>query len=127
MEDMERARRQTARAEEKLKLKENMYPAEPRIWDEDGWETEACVGSFEGKGTLRLSEGKAVMGVDEQLTPAETPVVENVRGTMDVMPETRMAFEGLESRREEFVLPDRTLEPFPRYVDPVIEGLGLGF
>jgi hypothetical protein len=110
---MERAARQA----EKPSMQ---YPAEPGIWDSD-WETETCFGSFEGK----VGGGKAVLGVGEQLTPVETPVGENVKGTRDVCPETRKAFEGLGGREEgAFVLPDRTLEPFPRYVDPVVEGLG---
>lgn len=118
LEDMERARRQFENAEKAR----NQYPAEPGIWDSD-WETDTCFGSFDGvqKG---MSDGKAVMGVGEQLTPVETPMLENVRGTRDVAPETRKAFGGLKEEGS-FVLPDRTLEPFPRYVDPVVEGLGL--
>lgn len=118
---MERARHQFEKAEQEQE-KRNQYPAaEPGIWDSD-WDSETCFGSFEGK---TMSNGKAVIGVGEQLTPVESPMVENVRGTMDVSPETREAFEGLGRRKEEsFVLPDRSLEPFPRYVDPVVEGLG---
>jgi hypothetical protein len=129
MEDMERARRQSDRAaERKLKINENLelniYPAEPRIWDSD-WDAEACCGGYEGRGMG--TGGKAVVGLGEQLTPVQTPMEENVRGNRDVGPETRTAFSGLgeECRREKIlVLPDRTLEPLPRYVDPLIEEMG---
>ncbi|KAG0649081.1 hypothetical protein D0Z07_4375 [Hyphodiscus hymeniophilus] len=133
MEHMERARRQSERqAEKKMKLGTEMplYPAEPSIWDDD-WDSETFCGSFEGEG---MSDGKAVIGLGQQLTPALTPVgmpmAENIGGTRDVAPETRKAFEetGVACKREDnFVLPDRTLETFPRYVEPVMEGMGLGF
>ena len=123
-EDMERARRQAERAEErKLKLEMEMCAVEPGIWDEE-WDVETC-GSFEGV-------GKAVFGVGEHLTPALTPmgllVGENIRsiGTQNITPETRIAFENC-GMEENLVLPDRTLESFPRYVDPVMEGIGMGF
>ena len=121
-DDMECARRQAER-EQLLLLQraeaENNYPVEPRIWGMD-WETETCFGSFEGR------NGKAVAVVGEQLTPVETPGVENVRGTRDVKPETRIAFQGA-LREEILLLQDRTLEPFPRYVEPVVEGWDMGF
>ncbi len=117
MKDVERARRQTEKAAKQLH--QHLYPAEPNIWDLD-WDTDACCGSFEVKGT---SDGKAVMGLAEQLTPAETPLVGNVRGTNDVAQEMREAFK--EPWREELlVLQTETVEPFPRYVDPAVKGLG---
>jgi hypothetical protein len=118
LEDMERAGRQAEKAEQARTT--NTYPAEPKIWDSD-WETETCFGSFDGQKSM--SDGKAVLGVREQLTPAETPMVENIRGTRDVCPETRKALSGLRREVKTFALPDRTVEPFPRYVDPC-EGLG---
>jgi hypothetical protein len=36
--------------------------------------------------------GKAVWSAEKQLTPAETPMPENIRGTVDLDPETRRAF-----------------------------------
>lgn len=121
LEDMERARRQAEKADQSR----NTYPAEPSIWDSD-WETETYFGSFDGvqKG---MSDEKTVLGVGEQLAPAETPMVENIAGTRDVSPETRKAFSGPRREEKHLVLPDRTLEPFPSYVDPIVEGLGLGF
>jgi hypothetical protein len=51
-----------------------------------------------------MSSGKAVKGLAQQLTPAETPKVEDAKGTSEVSSETRAAFSG-------------ELEPFPAYFD----------
>jgi len=74
LEDMERARRQTERAEEqRMKENETLYPTEPGIWDSE-WDSQPFRVSFDGKA---MSDGKAILGVGG-LTPAETPRVENV-------------------------------------------------
>jgi hypothetical protein len=103
----------------------------PRILlneDEEYWETDTCFGSC---GALNgMSDGRAVIGVAEQLTPAETPMVENVNGTRDVPVETREAFMGdlsNLSKQRYLELPDRSREPFPVYVDPIVsKGRGFG-
>lgn len=62
----------------------------PYSSSEEDWENEMNCKEFgEEKG---FSTGKAVPGLGAQLTPAETPMPENVRGTKDVDAETRMAF-----------------------------------
>jgi hypothetical protein len=113
LEDMERAGRQYT----------------PEIYDEN-WDTATCFGSFGGTGHERkMSNGKAVLGLGEQLTPAETPMVENIKGTRDVPVEARNAFQD-SSGSGYLQLPDRTAgarKPFPMYVEPSVEGIGLGF
>ena len=100
----------------------------PLILNEDeDWETDTCFGSCEALNGM--SDGKAVLGVGEQLTPAETPLLENVRGTKDVSVQTKEAFLGglsSLSKQKYFQLPDRSREPFPVYVDPMVsEGRSL--
>jgi hypothetical protein len=116
LEDMERAGRQNT----------------PEISDVDeDWDTATCFGSFGGTGHERkMSDGKAVLGLGEQLTPAETPMIENIKGSRDVSAETRNAFQGSSGSGGYLQLPDRTAsvrEPFPMYVEPSAEGMGLGF
>ena len=125
--DMERARRQNerqARKMAKLEMELNMYPTDLGIWDAD-WDAETCCGRFQVK---VMSDGKAIMGVVEQLTPTLTPLDENVTdaGMTHVHPETRKVFDGCRAE-ERLVLPDKTLEPFPNYVDPFMEGMGTAF
>lgn len=92
--------------------------------------------SLENPGTMvDMRNGKAVLGVGDQLTPAETPMVENTRGTKNVTLETRHAFSGdsrkIEGENMYFHLVNRTVdtkarEPFPVYVDvPVDENFGI--
>jgi hypothetical protein len=116
LEDMERAGRQQT----------------PEVYDVDvDWDTATCFGSFGGVGHERkMSDGKAVLGLGEQLTPAETPLVENIKGTRDVSVETRKAFQSGSGSGRCLQLPDRTAavrEPFPIYVEPGLESMGLSF
>jgi hypothetical protein len=66
--------------------------------------------------------GKAVWSAERQLTPAETPMSENIRGTVDIAPETRLASgvdHGILSLK--IALPKRTVgENFPPYSDPFL-------
>ena len=78
-----------------------------------------------------MSDGKAVPGIDgKQLTPTETPMGENVRGTRDVSGETKTAFFGSNHvffwRNLQIRLPEKRIEePFPVYVDPLLETVWL--
>jgi len=116
LEDMERAGRQ--------------YTPQIYAVDED-WDTATCCGSFGGAGNKRLmSDGKAVLGLGEQMTPADTPMVENINGTRDVSVDARHTFQGGSGSGRYLQLPDRTArvsEPSPMYVEPSVEGMGLGF
>ncbi|KAF4636578.1 hypothetical protein G7Y89_g1505 [Cudoniella acicularis] len=111
LEDMKRAGRQNS----------------PELRSDDDWDTDTCFGSFgcgvDGRGQA-MSDGRAVLGIGEQVTPAETPA-ENIRGTKDLALETKNAFQqesgsaGVQSRP--FLLPSRVKdseEPFPVYDDP---------
>jgi len=120
LEDMERAARQPS----------------PETSDED-WDTDTCFGSYGEAGNehqRKTSDGRAVLGFGEQVTPVETPLVENIRGTRDLSFETKKAFQsGVQARNENsqhFRLPDRstdgTEEPFPVFIDPMMERMGLG-
>jgi hypothetical protein len=83
---------------------------EPEIYDEDNeimQEKESLVTFEEGK---PMSSGKAVMGPEEQMTPAETPMVGDFDGTRNLSLEARKAFSGSSGK-----------EPFPVYIDPGIE------
>ena len=98
----------------------------PEIYsDSEDWDVDTCFGSFEISKNLDVAavpgSGKAVLGLGNQITPVETPGVENVRGTKDVDGETRSAF--LRIGREPCLeLPGRTMaggpEPFPVFVEP---------
>lgn len=113
LEDMDRAARQTS----------------PETGFDMDWDTATCFGSF-GDGT-RNDGGRATAGFGEQLTPAETPVIESVRGIRDLTLETQKAFQsGLQYRAgnnscisERLVIME---EAFPLYVEPMMEGLSLG-
>jgi hypothetical protein len=66
--------------------------------------------------------GKAVWSAQKQLTPAETPLLENIPGIVDLTPETRRAF-GFdhESMDQNMALPKRTVgEAFPLYTEPFL-------
>ncbi|KAL5316865.1 hypothetical protein ACEPPN_015917 [Leptodophora sp. 'Broadleaf-Isolate-01'] len=109
LEDMERAGQQYT----------------PKIYsDSEDWDdADTCFGSFDlGLGGAVPGKGKAVMGLANQITPVETPGVENVRGTKDVDGETRSAFLMLATAGDPYLhLPDRTVargEPFPLFVEP---------
>ena len=62
--------------------------------------------------------GKAVWSAEGQLTPAETPMPENIRGIADLAPENRQDFavdHGMMS--QDMALPKRTVgETFPLYM-----------
>ncbi|RDW79647.1 hypothetical protein BP6252_04285 [Coleophoma cylindrospora] len=65
-----------------------------------------------------------VQGPGDLVTPAETPIDENCRGTRDITNETRNAFSMMDigdSRMIALVMPDNKekSEPFPLYVDPM--------
>lgn len=94
------------------------------------WATDVCLRSFGGEVERKMSDGNAVVGLEEQLTPAETPMVENVPGTKDLSFETKEAFQsgGNEMEAQEFQLPERSSvqEPFPAFVDPMLERMGYG-
>jgi len=104
----------------------------PVIYDADeDWDAATCFGSFGAPANgAQMSNGKAVLGLCEQLTPAETPMVENIKGTQNVSAETRSAFQSGSGSDRYLQFPDRATvgpEPFPTYVEPSIEGMGLGF
>ncbi|KAE9363670.1 hypothetical protein N431DRAFT_448250 [Stipitochalara longipes BDJ] len=84
--------------------------------DED-WDAVTCFGSFGASGHgAKMSDGRAVLGLCEQLTPAETPMVENIKGTQDVSLETRSAFYSGSGSDGHLQLADSTAivgEPFP--------------
>jgi hypothetical protein len=120
LEDMDRAARQPS----------------PATGGED-WDTDTCFGSYGGAGNeyeRKMSDGRAVLGLEEQLTPAETPMVENIRGTRDLSFETKRAFQsGVQGRvgnGQQFQLSNRssddTEEPFPMYIDPMMGRMALG-
>ena len=83
----------------------------PRIYvDEDEWERgqkENLKLEIGGKGERGMSSGKAVLGLGEQMTPAETPMVEEAR---ELSLEAQAAYSRSGKK-----------EPFPMYVDPGIE------
>lgn len=119
LEDMERAARQPS----------------PEIGEDEDWDTDTCFGSFGGAVERRMSDGKAVMGMGQQMTPAETPMVENVAGTRELSSETNQAFRSGGQGRvgkegQQLHLPKRldarVEEPFPHYVDPMMERMALG-
>lgn len=116
LEDMERAGQQYT---------PEMYDA-----DED-WETATCFGSFGGPVHERVTnDDKAVIGLCEQLTPAETPMIENIKGTQNVSLETRNAFQNGSGSEGYLQLSQRSAsarEQFPMSLEPSIEGFGLGF
>ena len=66
--------------------------------------------------------GKAVWSAERQLTPAETPMPENIRATVDLAPETRQAFAVDHSIiRQNIALPKRTVgENFPLFTEPFL-------
>jgi len=66
--------------------------------------------------------GKAVWSAERQLTPAETPMPENIRGTADVAPETRQTFaDNNGTITQDMTLPKRTCgETFPLYTEPFL-------
>ncbi|KAH8784772.1 hypothetical protein F5882DRAFT_428438 [Hyaloscypha sp. PMI_1271] len=104
----------------------------PEIYDADeDCDAATCFGSVRGLAHKRKSsDGKAVVGICEQLTPAETPVVKNIKGTQDVSLETRNTFQSGSGSEGYLQLPDKTAiprEPFPMYVEHSIKGMGLGF
>ncbi|CZR62298.1 uncharacterized protein PAC_12195 [Phialocephala subalpina] len=101
LEDMERAGQQH----------------EPEIYDDDDedWEFE----NYRHR-VLDTFAGKAVLGLGNQLTPVETPLSENIKGTRDVSNETRIAFKGMQ-------IQDRApspREPFPLFMEPSGRELG---
>ncbi|KAH6673791.1 hypothetical protein B0J14DRAFT_56851 [Halenospora varia] len=110
LEDMERCGRQ----------------ASPSIRSNEDWDTDTCFGSFGYSGNGRdrtMSDGKAVLGVGDQVTPVETPVAENSRGTKDIAMETRAAFQD-DTMMDEFQLPspisDDAGDQFIAVEDPMV-------
>jgi hypothetical protein len=80
---------------------------EPRIYDEENkvmMEKENLL-AFEGE--RPMSSGKAVFGPQDQMTPAETPMIEDFDELRNLSLETKKAFSGAGE-----------MEPFPVYVDP---------
>lgn len=115
LEDMERAGRQHT----------------PEIYDlDEDWDAATCFESFSEPAQERKpSNGKAVLGLCELLTPAETPMVENIKDPQHVSVETRNAFQDGSGLEGCLRLPDRTAstcDPFPMYVEPSIESMGIG-
>lgn len=96
----------------------------------EDWDADTCFGDFRSSGlgdVKPMSTGEAVAGLDQQLTPAETPLAENINGTRDISKETRKAFQAV--TLNDLQLPDRDTvpqEPFPSFVDPALQGLGMG-
>ncbi len=92
----------------------------PEIYsDSEDWDTDTCFDFDLGPA---MSTGKAIFGLGAQITPMETPMVENARGTRDVDVETRRGFLQGTGKRSPFLeLSDRrdvSREPFPVYVEP---------
>lgn len=74
---------------------------------------------------LGNKNGKAVQRDGSQVTPAYTPMIENIRGTRDISMETKRAFsEGLQQdfgSMADLQLPDkRAGEPFVEYEAPLM-------
>ncbi len=115
LEDMERAGRQHT----------------PEICDlDEDWDTATCFGIFSEPAQERKpSNGMAVLGLCELLTPAETPMVENIKDTHCFSLETRNGFKSGSRLEGCLRLPDRTAstsDSFPMYVGPSIETMGVG-
>lgn len=114
LEDMDRAARQSL----------------PESGSDAAWAADMCFRSFGAEVGRKMSDGKAVVGFEEQLTPAETPMVENVPGTKALSFETKEAFQpgGTKLEAQQFQLPGRSSlqEPFPTYVDPMLGRMGHG-
>lgn len=105
LEDMERAGRQY----------------EPEIYDdeddeESGWNRQD--GFEQERNEIRVGKGDAVLGVGNQITPVETPLGENCKGTSCVSGETREAFRksGEEMTRLQFPKDGSTVEPFSAFI-----------
>ncbi|KAF8859072.1 hypothetical protein BDZ45DRAFT_590241 [Acephala macrosclerotiorum] len=98
LEDMERAGQQH---------EPEIYDGEDEYWD---FEYHAPV-------LDTLGGGKAVMGLGDQLTPVETPLSENIKGTRDVSSETRSAFKSMK-------LQESPREPFPLFMEPSGQAFG---
>jgi hypothetical protein len=66
--------------------------------------------------------GTAVWSAQRQITPAETPMSENIRGTLDIASETRQAFGMNHSITDQNIAPSkRTVgETFPLYSEPLL-------
>jgi hypothetical protein len=67
--------------------------------------------------------GKAVWSAERQLTPAETLMPENIRGTIDLAPENRQAIaDDHGTIAQNMALPKRTCgETFPLYTEPFLD------
>jgi hypothetical protein len=67
--------------------------------------------------------GKAVWSAERQLTPAEIPMPENIRGTVGLAPEIRQAFAvDHGTMAQNMALPRRTVgETFPLYTEPFLD------
>lgn len=90
-----------------------------------GWGSES-FGVFDEE-EKPISPGHAVKGMAQMLTPAETPMPGNVKGTKEVEEETKSAFRM--GRGDEFQLLERTkvqTEPFPEYDDSELDVEGHG-
>lgn len=109
LEDMERAGRQY----------------EPEIYDDDqdqddnenSWNLpERFAGEIEAK--MLVGKGEAVLGIGNPITPVETPMAENCKGTSGVSGETRDAFNviGEKMTRLKFPMDGNRVEPFPDFV-----------
>jgi hypothetical protein len=103
----------------------------PEYEDHKIWEEESSFGLFLERKQGMSDDGKAVLGLGDQLTPVETPV-ENIKPMMEVSKETRHAFQDSTRNHGSFQLPDRTaerrdVEPFPVYVDPGVRAMNFGF
>lgn len=109
LEDMERCGRQVS----------------PSIRSNEDWDTDTCFGSFGYSGNGRdrtMSDGEAVLGTGDQVSPAAAPMAENSLGTKDIVIETTVAFEG-DTLMHEFQLPSLIggglEDPFPAFDDSV--------
>jgi hypothetical protein len=116
LEDMEKAGRQFS---------------SPEYEDHKIWEEESSFGLFLDRKQGMSDDGKAILGLGDQLTPVETPV-ENINLMIEVSKETRHAFQDSTKNHGSFQLPDRTaerrdMEPFPVYVDPGVRAMNFGF
>ncbi|TVY40055.1 hypothetical protein LOCC1_G005212 [Lachnellula occidentalis] len=104
--------------------------ASPESSSNKDWAADMCSKSFGGDIGRKMSDGQAVLGLGEQMTPAETPMLENVPRTKDLSVETKLAFKsgrnGMDA--QQFQLPERlsVQEPFPTFVDPMLERMGNG-
>ncbi|KAG9229419.1 hypothetical protein BJ875DRAFT_445979 [Amylocarpus encephaloides] len=122
---------------------EDMHRAGRQAFMENNedWDTEICFGGFGSEGNRGhrgyMKGGKPLMGLGDQITPAETPMAGSNHGTKGLPQKTKYAFQHVDddgSSREnrQYKLPTRSSfdiveELFPSFDDPILRGMGCGF